>query len=94
MTQLRYHTRNDTNFLGRSIWANNADPEEQSHQGIHCLLFHLRHFDRLLWGLSTLCLNFKLITARFSGDQKFMNLTVCFWNFQWIILIITGKSAT
>ena len=51
--------------------------EEQSHQGLHCLLFHLRLFDRILYGLSTFCLNFKLITARFSGFQKFMDLTLC-----------------
>ena len=72
-----YYTRNDPNFLDRSVWANNADPEEQSHQGLHCLPFLLRLFDRILSGLSTFCLNFKLITARFSGVQKFMNLTVC-----------------
>ena len=25
-------------------WANSADPEEPSYQGLHCLLSHLGHF--------------------------------------------------
>ena len=31
------------------VWANNADLEEKSHQGLHCLLSHLRLFDRILF---------------------------------------------
>ena len=45
--------RNDLKFSDRQVWANSADPdqtaplllEEQSDQGIHCLLFHLHRFE-------------------------------------------------
>ena len=48
--------------------------EEQSDQGLHCLLFHLDNFDDpKLWPL---CLNFRLITADISGVRKFRNFTV------------------
>ena len=29
-------------------------PEEQSDQGLHCLLFHLHHFDKIPKGLASL----------------------------------------
>ena len=50
--------------------------EEQSDQGLHCLLFHLHHFDKIPFRVSPLCLNFKLITAKISGVPKFRNYTV------------------
>ena len=34
-------------FLDKYVWANSADPEEQSDQGLHCLLFHLHLFDKI-----------------------------------------------
>ena len=46
--------RNDPKFSDRLIWANSADPdqtpprlEEQSDQGLHCLLFNLHLFDEV-----------------------------------------------
>ena len=39
--------RNDPKFLDRLIWANSADPEKQSDQGLYCLLFHLHLFDEI-----------------------------------------------
>ena len=38
---------NDPKFSDRSVWANSADLEEQSDQGLHCLLFHLHLFDEI-----------------------------------------------
>ena len=42
--------RNDPKFSDRYAWANSADPEEQSDQGLHCLPFHLYHLDSLFYG--------------------------------------------
>ena len=44
--------RNDPKFPDKQVWANSADPdqtalEEQSDQGLHCLLFHLHLFDEI-----------------------------------------------
>ena len=53
--------------------------QEQSDQGLHCLLFHLHLFDEIplthpsVWPL---CLNFRKITVKFPGIQKFRNFTV------------------
>ena len=49
--------------------------EEQSDQGLHCLLFHLHLFDKHPKVLP-LCLNFRLITAKFSDIQKLRDFTV------------------
>ena len=51
--------------------------EEQSDQGLHCLLFHLHQLTKYptVWPL---CLNFRQITVKFSGVRKFRNLTVVF----------------
>ena len=52
---------------------------EQSNQGLHCLLFHLHLFDeipRLPAEVWPLCLNFSLITAKFSSVRKFRKFTV------------------
>ena len=50
---------NDPKFSDRYVCANSSDPdhtaprgavlllEEQSDQGLHCLLFHLHHFDKI-----------------------------------------------
>ena len=38
--------RNDPKFSDRQVWANSA--EEQSDLGLHCLLLHLHHFDKIL----------------------------------------------
>ena len=50
-------------------------PEEQSDQGIHCLLFHLHLLTKYpkVWPLF---LNFRKITAKFSGVRKFRNFAV------------------
>ena len=40
--------------------------EEQSDQGLHCLLFHLHLFPKV----SHLCLNFRLITAKFLESEN------------------------
>ena len=42
----------DPKFLDRKVWANSADPDqaaprEQSDLGLHCLLFHFHHFDKI-----------------------------------------------
>ena len=46
------------NFSDRSVWANSADPdqilEEQSDQGLRCLLFHLHVFDKIPSGFDSL----------------------------------------
>ena len=52
--------------------------EEQSDQGLHCLLFHWHCFELLMkypmvWPFF---LNFRLITAKFSSVRKFRNFTV------------------
>ena len=44
---------NDPKFSDRYAWANSADLEEQSDQGLHCLLFRLHHLDSLLYGRAT-----------------------------------------
>ena len=55
--------RNDPKFSDKQVWANSADPdqtapllllEEQSDQGLHCLLFHLHLFDEIPQGLASL----------------------------------------
>ena len=48
---------------------------EKSDQGLHCLLFHCIFLVKYpkVWYL---CLNIRLITARFSYVQKFRNFTV------------------
>ena len=38
---------NDLKFSDRYAWANSADPEEQSDQGLHCLPFCLHRLDSL-----------------------------------------------
>ena len=49
--------------------------EQQSDPGLHCLLFHLHHFDKILkvW---LFCSNFRLITAKNYGVPKLRNSTV------------------
>ena len=48
--------------------------EEQSDQGLHCLLFHLSLTKyAAVWPF---CLNFRLITVKFSGVRKFRNFKV------------------
>ena len=49
--------------------------EEQSDQGLHCLLFHLHLFDEIPKGFASF-LNFRQITAKFSGIRKYRNFTV------------------
>ena len=46
--------------------------EEQSDQGLHCLLFHLHIFDEIPKGLAEL----KVDYSKVFGVQKFRNLTV------------------
>ena len=52
--------RNDPKFSDRYVWANNADPdqnaprgEEQSDQGLHCLLFRLHLLDKIFYGMTS-----------------------------------------
>ena len=45
--------RNDPKFSDGYAWANSADPEEQSDQGLHYLPFHLQCLDSLLYGTAT-----------------------------------------
>ena len=33
------------NFLDRLVWANSADPEEQSYQGLYCLQYCVHLFE-------------------------------------------------
>ena len=58
--------RNDPKFSDRYTWANSADPDqEQSVQGLHCLL------PAAFWVHYSLikpsCSNFRVITANFCG---------------------------
>ena len=46
--------RNDPKFLDRLVWANSADPEEQSDQSLHCLQFQLHLLGALLFGKAIL----------------------------------------
>ena len=60
--------------------------EEQSDQGLHCLPFHLHILEKkpLVWPF---CLNFRMITAKFSSIRKFRNFTV-------IAMFVHSKSLT
>ena len=49
--------------------------EEQSDQGLHCLLFHFHHFEKTPYGLASF-FNFRYITANYFGVRKFRNFTV------------------
>ena len=52
-------SRDDPKFSDRQVLTNSADPDQtvpwsslirvwdQSDQGLHCLLFHLHHFDKI-----------------------------------------------
>ena len=48
-----FYYRNDPKFWDRYTWANSADPEEQSDQGLHCLTFCLHRLDSLLCSRAT-----------------------------------------
>ena len=48
------HYRNDPKFSDRQIWANSADLEEQSDQGLHRLQFRLHLLDALFYGKAIL----------------------------------------
>ena len=69
--------RNDPKFSDRQVWANSADPEEQSDQGLHCLPCHLRLLDALLYGKPSY-LNSRVITANFSGAE-----ILGIWGYTW-----------
>ena len=49
---LQYY-RNDPKFSNKQVWANSADLEEQSDQGLHRLPFHLHRLDSLLYDRAT-----------------------------------------
>ena len=49
--------------------------EEQSDQGLHCLLFHLHHLE-VHGRTSSLSLNFRVFTVKLAGVQKLRNFTV------------------
>ena len=63
---VQFYYPNDPKFSDRKVWANSANSDqttpkgakpllkEQSDQGLHCLLFHLNHFDKILLGLVSL----------------------------------------
>ena len=47
---------NDPKFSDRQVWANTPDPDQTAplgDQGLHCLLFHLHHFDKIPLGLAS-----------------------------------------
>ena len=48
--KLKTSYRNNPKFSDRKVWANSADPNQtaplESDQ-VHCLLFHLHHFDKI-----------------------------------------------
>ena len=50
--------------------------EEQSDQDLHCLLFHLHHYDKIPLKVWLLSLNFRKITSKISAVPKFRNFTV------------------
>ena len=50
--------------------------EEQSDQGLYCLLFHLDIFDKIPSCLASL-FEFKVNYSKVSCVQKFKNFTVC-----------------
>ena len=49
--------------------------EEQSDQGLHCLLFHLHHLEVLHHG-RPLSSDFRVFTIKLVGVRKFRNFTV------------------
>ena len=57
--ELKDMYRNDPKFSDRLVWAKVQTKirlliEEQSDQGLHCLLFHLNLFDEIPQGLASL----------------------------------------
>ena len=83
--------RNGPKFSKRQALANSADPEQTAPRGAVCsgslgavcsgsalfaipfAFFYEIPLYLMVWPL---CLNFRLITARFSGVRKFRNFTV------------------
>ena len=49
--------------------------EEQSDLGLHCLLFHLHHFNKIPYALASL-FEFLVDYSKVFGIQKFRNFTV------------------
>ena len=45
--------RNDPKFSDGYVWANKADPDRLSDQGLHSLPFRLHRLDSLLYGRAT-----------------------------------------
>ena len=48
-----YDYRNDPKFSDRYAWANSADQDQTTPQGLHCLPFRLHLLDSLLYGRAT-----------------------------------------
>ena len=46
--QIEDKYRNVPKFSDRQVWANSADPDQQSDQGLQCLQFRLHLLDALL----------------------------------------------
>ena len=67
--------RNDPKISGRYAWANSADPEEQSDQGLHCLPFRLHGLDSLSI-VKPHSSNFRVITTNFWGVRIFRKFMV------------------
>ena len=75
-------------FSDRQVWTNSVDPNQtQFDQGIHCLPFSR---SRLIWATMlailsaffrqiTPCLNFRVITANFSGVWILRTFTIGWW---------------
>ena len=66
------HVRNDPKFSDRLIWANSADPLIRTFIVCYSICVFLTKY-AAVW---LLCLNFRVITARFSGVRKLRNFTV------------------
>ena len=55
ITKMTLSFRTDTCRFGKTVQTQiRLLLEEQSDQGLHCLLFHLRLFDKILYGLASL----------------------------------------
>ena len=74
----------NTKYSERQVWANSVDPDQTAPSSASTLFAILSpSFGRITVHGKTTLLNFRKITAIFSGVQIFRSFTVCpqfFWN--------------
>ena len=64
-----------TDRSGQTVQSQIRQTEEQSDQGLHCLLFHLHVFDKIPSGLASL-FEFQVNYSKVSCIRKFRNFMV------------------